>query len=278
MKRSSLIIWALTGIVVIATVTLLILLLVPLVAGLGSVVSQARDAEVSLARLETLAVGDDFERDLRIFAARRIEKAADVEVTRAKLAGRFDAPFPDMKIQPGESRPASDEFLRAYNFNGDQLKSRVRDFVQRAGGPAIREIALVVPPFSSGSQIDAATMRRWQRFANIEARALETAAKLGGAPTSAVRLEEEPPPPDDSDAGYERLRIGIDLLCPEGRVSPVVHSLLACFDEWGGITRLVGLSEAPIPEGRLREQGDAPTKRVSVTLSLGFATPTEETP
>ena len=277
MKRGTLVILALTAIALLAAITLGIVLLGPISSKLSALSGQAREGKAALARLEGSAVGEEFERDLRIFAGRRADKAAEVESVRARLAFGLDMPFRDMKIAAGASRPASDEFQRAYNFHGDQLRGRIRDFVSRAGGAEVKEIPLISPSFSSGAELDVATMRRLQRFANIEARVLETAAKAGSAPISVIRLEEEPPPPEDADAGYERLRIGLDLLSPEGRVSPLVHGLLACFDEFGGITKLVGLVEAPVAEGRLKEHPATPAKRIAVTLSLGFPTPIEDT-
>ena len=121
--------------------------------------------------------------------------------------------------------------------------------------------------------MDDPTRARWQRSANIEDRVLETAAKCGAPPVAVIKLEADPPPPDDADPGYERIRIGLEVLCPEGKTSALVHSLLACFDEHGGITRLVGLIEAPLPEARLKERSGPPAKRVSVALSLGFPVP-----
>jgi hypothetical protein len=272
------IIWVATAFLTIAAVTLGILLLGPVVSKLDSLASQSREAKAALGRLEASAIGEEFERDLRMFAARRTEKAQEVEMARARLANRLDAPFRGMKLAPGASRPAADEFQRAYNFNGDQLRGRIRDFVSRAGGPDVRDIPLISPKFQPGAALDEPAMRRFQRTANVEARVLESAAKCGAAPTAAITIDEEPPPADDADAGYERLRIGLELLVPEGRSSQVVHGLLACFDDAGGITRLVGLSEAPVSEVKLKEQLDAPTKRLAVTLSLGFPTPIEEAP
>jgi hypothetical protein len=278
MKRVVAGLWITTGVVALGAIALFVLMVIPASARLSAAVSEALEAQERLAHLGASAVDDAYERDLRVFAEVRITKAGDVEVSRARLAARLDAPFPDMKIAPGASQPASDEFQRAYNFNGDQLKSRIRDFVHRSGGPSIATIPLIAPPFSSMTQIDPATVKRWQRFANIEARVLETAAKVGAFPMSVIRLDEEPPPPDDADAGYERIRIGLDLACPEGRVGAVVHALLPCFDAMGGITRLGGVLEAAMPEDRLRENPDVPAKRVFLTLSLGFPTPIEEAP
>jgi hypothetical protein len=202
----------------------------------------------------------------------------EIDLARAHLAAKLDAPFRDAKIDEGATAPTPEEFQRAYNFHGDQLRTRIRELVGRVGGPEAREIALLTPPFSSGP-MDAATMAKWQRSANIEARVLETAAKSGASPTSVIRLENEAAPADDPDPTYERIRIGIDVLCPEGRTSQLLHQLLACFDEAGGVVRLVGFSEAPVPEDRLREtSGGAPAKRVTVALSLGFPSPRGEQP
>ena len=121
-------------------------------------------------------------------------------------------------------------------------------------------------------------MAKWQQVANIETIVLITAAKAGSPPTSQLRLETEPAPADDADPGYVRQRITLEVLCPEGRTSVLAHGLLAAFDEHGGIMRLVGLSEAPLPEARLKDRSETPAKRVVVSLSLGFPTPIAEPP
>jgi hypothetical protein len=274
-KRSTLIIGGLAAVALLAAVTLGVLLLVPQMSRLTLLTTQAEEAKASLARLEATAVGEEFEKELRIFAGKRTERAADVEIARARLASKLDAPFPEMKMAAGASRPAADEFQRAYDFHGDQLRVRIRDLVARSGGPEVKEIQLLRPPFSSGP-LDDAAMKKWQRFANVETRILEVAARSAAAPSGQMRLDEEPAPPDDLDSAYQRFRIGLDLVCPEGKVSGLVHGLLAAFDDSGGILRLVGLSEAPMPEGRLREIAGSPIKRVAVTLSLGFPTPIED--
>jgi hypothetical protein len=268
-KRGSLIIWALTGAVLIAAVAVALLLLMPALARLDAATTRAEQSAAVLAQLEKTAVGQAYERDVAMFAARRLEKVEEVETARADLANRLYAPFGEMKIAEGATAPSFDEFQRAYNFHGDQLRNRIRDLVGRSGGPEAREIPLMIPPFGAGP-MDEATMARWQRAANVEARVLETAAKSGAPPAAVLSIEADPPPPDDPDAGYERLRIGAELLCPEGKTSPLVHSLLACFDEHGGITKVLGLIETPVPEARLRERTGPPCKRVSLALSLGF--------
>jgi hypothetical protein len=270
-RRGSLIIWALTGAVLIAAAAVALLLLVPVLGRLKAAEADAQKTAASLVGLESSAVGATFERDVAAFTARRLEKIADVEAARAHLASRLDKPFAEMRVPEGVT-PSFEEFQRAYNFHGDQLRNKLRDLVNRSGGPEAREIPLLTPPFSAGT-MDESTMARWQRSANVEDRVLETAAKIGAPPAAVVRLEADPPPPDDPDPGYERMRVSLELLCPEGRTSALVHALLACFDEHGGVTRLVGLAEAPMPEARLRERSGPPAKRVSVALSLGFPSP-----
>jgi hypothetical protein len=277
MRRASLVIAVAAGILFVAALTLWILLFGPAASDVRASADRARVVTSELRRVEASAVGEDFERNVMAFALRRAEKAADVHVSRARVAARIDQPFADMKIEPGAAGPAFEDFQRAYHWNGDQLKVRIRDLATRAGGAEVKGIALIEPPFSAGP-MDAATMKRWQRIANIEARLLETAAKGGAAPLAPARIEEERAPVDDVDPGYFRLRVALDLQTPDGRLSGLVHLLLACFDEFGGMAKLAGLSEAPFPEPRLKDLLHAPQKRVHVTLVLGFPVPVEDAP
>jgi hypothetical protein len=277
MRRSALVIWIVTAVFAIAAVTLALLLLVPAMKSLRSAENRSRDAAAALARIEATAVGDKFEADLRQFAARRNEKSAEVTNARGRLVGqRLDAPFREMTMEKGASRPTAQEFQRAFAFHGDQLKSAIRDLVGRAGGPEVRDIPLMQPPFASGPAPDDDAMRKWQRLRNIETKCLELAAKSGAPPASAMTVEAEPPPPDDADTGYERLRIGLQLLVPEGKTSGVAHGLLSLFDDHGVITKLVGLREAPMPEAALKGKSAVPAMHVSISLSMGFPTPVVE--
>lgn len=277
MKRASLVIWVTAGILVVAALTLAILLLAPVSTKLDEYRDRARDATHTLSKLETSAVGESYERNLGAFAQQRAEKAAEVQLARGRLASKLDLPFRDMKIEAGANGPTFEDFQRAYNFNGDQLKIRIRDLVARAGGPEAKDIQLIAPPFSQGT-MDAAAIARWQRVANLEARLLDAAAKMGAAPAARVRIDDEPAPPDDTDASYLRQRVGLDYFCREGRTSAVVHALLAAFDDSGGLTRLVGLSEAPVPEDRLKEAHASAPKKLSITLIVGFPVPIGEAP
>lgn len=277
MRRAAIATWTIAALLAIAALTFGLLLLMPAMSALSSAENRAREAAAGLARVEGTSVGEKFASDLRQFAAKRAEKAADIRGSRARLAGqRFDAPFREMSIGRGASRPTGDEFQRAYGFHGDQLKSLVREYVSHVGGPEVREIPLMTPPFSGGNPPDDAVIRLWQRFANIETKCLETAARFGAPPAAAMTIVIDPPPADDADSSYERLRIGLELLCPEGKTSAITHALLAAFDDHGAITRLAGLREAPVPEARLREKPATPVKQLTLSLAVGFPTPPEE--
>ena len=159
--------------------------------------------------------------------------------------------------------PPPDEFQRAYNFHGDQLRNRIRDLVGRAGGPEAREIPLLTPPFGSGP-MDAATMVKWQRSANIEARILETAAKSGASPVSVLKLETEPAPADDPDvtlrAHPHRAR-GVVSRGPDELADPSAPGVL----RRGRRRREArGAGRGADGRGRLREASGPPAKRLTV--------------
>jgi hypothetical protein len=276
MRRGALILRGLVAALLLGAIAVGLLLLLPAVNRIDSATDQSAGVRARLDGLENASVGETYEREVASFVSQRLGKVGEIDLARSHLAAKLDA-FRDAKIAEGASWPTPDEFQRAYNFNGDQLRNRIRDLVGRAGGPEAREIQLLTPPFGSGP-MDAATMVKWQRSANIEARILETAAKSGASPVSMLKLETEPAPADDPDVTYERIRIGLELLCPEGRTSALVHQLLAAFDETGGVLKLVGLAEAPMAEAKLREATGPPAKRLTVSLSLGFPSPRSEQP
>jgi hypothetical protein len=276
-RRGALVLRAVAAALVLGSIAVGLLLLMPAMTGLDSAAGQAAGVSARLADLEDGAAGEAFERELGSFVQQRREKIGEIDLARSQLASRLDAPFREAKIAEGATAPTPEEFQRSYNFHGDQLRTRIREMVGRAGGAEVREISLLTPPFSSGP-MDAATMAKWQRSANIEARVFETAAKNGAPPAAMIRLEAEPAPADDPDPAYDRVRIGLELLCPEGRTSSVVHALLGCFEDAGGIAKLVGLAEVPLSETRLKEASGPPAKRLSVSLALGFPSPRSEPP
>jgi len=275
MRRGALILRGLVAALLLGSIAVGLLLLLPAVNRIDSATEQSVGVRARLDGLENTSVGETFEREVASFVSQRLGKVGEIDQARSQLSAKLDAPFRDAKIAEGASWPTPDEFQRAYNFHGDQLRNRIRDLVGRAGGPEAREIQLLTPPFGSGP-MDTATMVKWQRSANIEARILENSAKFGASPVSMLKLETEPAPADDPDVTYERIRIGLEVLCPEGRTSSLIHQLLAAFDEAGGVVRLVGLAEAPMAEAKLREASGPPAKHLTVSLSLGFPSPRSE--
>ncbi|HYC78118.1 MAG TPA: hypothetical protein VEI02_10875 [Planctomycetota bacterium] len=264
--------WAATAALVVAAGVTWFMKVVPEERALESAAREAEALRAEAARLMPTASGHAYAQSVEQFAVARRRLAQDFEAQRLRAAGKLSQWFSELTIPEGADKPARDEFQRGYAFHRDRLDNEIRDLVRRAGGPEIREAAIMKPAFLNGPPPKEDEMLRWQRLANVERFLLEAAAQQAGYPMQALEVSEEAAPLNDPDPGYLRYRVRGRFATPTARVADLLTALVHGGDEYGVLTRLDGAAVEPAAPDAPKAADADPPVAVAVSLALGFPT------